>query len=425
MEHAMPAGDKPRLPPSPILDRLDPLASRVLTQVVRIAEEEGLEPYLVGGIVRDLFLRLSSQDVDLVMEGDAVAFARRLAGQLGARLVSHHRFGTATLLVHGMTLDLASARTESYPRPGALPVVRAGTLEQDLERRDFTINAMALCLAPSRYGDLVDPLGGMEDLRLGVVSAIHEKSFVDDATRLLRAVRYEQRFGFRLGSETESLLRRETRMLSTISGDRIRHELERIFQEKRPERCLDRASSLDILQAIHPALRWEPWMTEAVRSAEGGGELSAPVLAALMVYRMEAGQMGQVFERLRFPGTWQVAAQEASHLAAELTGLARPGLRPSQLYNALRPYGAEAIHTCRLATGSPIIRGRLGEYLESLRDVRPLLTGEDVIRLGVPRGPAIGATLDTLRQARLDGVAATREDEETLVRRRLAAPASE
>ncbi|GAI51444.1 unnamed protein product, partial [marine sediment metagenome] len=190
------------------------------------ASKLGQELYLVGGAVRDLFLGRANFDLDLVVEGDAIKLAQELAKDGQAKLTVHPRFGTAKLSYTDFSLDLATARRETYSQPGALPTVQPGSLTDDLRRRDFSINAMALCLTPDRFGELVDLYHSKDDLDNGLIRILHPRSFIDDATRILRGLRYEQRLGFKLEPKTAELLRRDAAMLDTISGDRIRHELE-------------------------------------------------------------------------------------------------------------------------------------------------------------------------------------------------------
>src|SRR3954469_21580085 len=202
---------------------------------------EGLAPaWLVGGAVRDLMLAGQTVDLDIAIEGDAREVARELAARLDGQAVEHERFGTATVRAGGLMVDLASTRRESYAAPGALPDVEPATLDEDLGRRDFTINAMAASLDAARLGELRDPLGGEADLRDGVIRILHPGSFIDDPTRLLRAIRYEARFGFRMDEQTERLAREAIAAdaLSTVSGARIRDELlDMLGESYRPDRA--------------------------------------------------------------------------------------------------------------------------------------------------------------------------------------------
>src|SRR4030042_1495708 len=207
--------------PQPLLALVKDISGQAAKQIERVD--------LVGGVVRDLLLGYPNFDLDLVVEGDAVRLAQRVAETGQARLLAHHRFGTAKLRYENFILDLATARKETYARPGALPAVTPGTLKDDLIRRDFSINAMAISLSAQDYGELIDPHQGKDDLEHRLIRVLHPKSFRDDATRILRGVCYEQRLGFEFEARTARLLKRDIPMLDTISGDRISKELEHIF----------------------------------------------------------------------------------------------------------------------------------------------------------------------------------------------------
>src|SRR4030043_830726 len=231
------------------------------------ASELGQELYIVGGVVRDLFLGRANFDFDLVVEGDAIELARKLAKDSQAKLTVHSRFGTAKITYPGFSLDLATARSETYSKPGALPTVKPGSLKDDLIRRDFSINAMALHLNPQRFGELIDLHHGKDDLERRLIHILHPKSFIDDDPRILRAIRYETRLGFKLEAETEKLLRRDVTMLDTISGDRIRHEMGLTLKEEKPERAISRAEELEVLRQLHPSLKGNGWLSKKFSQA--------------------------------------------------------------------------------------------------------------------------------------------------------------
>src|SRR4030042_3307017 len=233
---------------SPLLEKYLPPPVLALVKIAGAeASELGLGLYIVGGVLRDLFLGRANFDFDLVVEGEAIELAQKIAKDSQAKLTVHSRFGTAKLNSPGFSLDLATARSETYSKPGALPTVKPGNLKDDLVRRDFSINAMALHLNPKRFGEFIDLYHGKGDLDNKLIRILHPNSFIDDATRILRAVRYEQRLGFKLEAETEKLLRRDVTMLDTISGDPIRHELELILKEDKPELAIRRAEELRVL----------------------------------------------------------------------------------------------------------------------------------------------------------------------------------
>ena len=247
----------------------------------KIASSQGQNLYLVGGVVRDLLLEKANFDLDLVLEGDAINLARQLQQPEAMKLTTHPHFGTAKLQWDRWSVDLTTARSETYPHTGALPKVKPGSIESDLFRRDFTINAMAVHLNPDRYGELVDLYGGRDDLEHKLIRVLHEKSFIDDATRIWRALRYEQRLDFWLEADTLKLLQRDIPMLATISGDRIRYELECIFKEKLPEKVLRRAQELGVLARLQPSLRGDGWLAEKFKKAR---QISTPDLPSIALY---------------------------------------------------------------------------------------------------------------------------------------------
>jgi tRNA nucleotidyltransferase (CCA-adding enzyme) len=254
--------------------RLDPPVFALLRRVGELAAEEGVGVFLVGGPVRDLLRGAKVLDLDVAVEGDGIVFARALAQRLGGEVKGHLRFGTAVLVLRPewgppgtptaafaapVKLDVASARRESYRRPGALPTVAPGTSYDDLYRRDFTVNAMAVRLDPPAFGELLDPFGGRRDLAARLLRVLHEGSFRDDPTRLFRAVRFEQRLGFALEPGTGRLLGEAVaaRALDTVTGERIRNELFLLLSEKNPLPGLRRLRQLSLFRAVHPGFAVE------------------------------------------------------------------------------------------------------------------------------------------------------------------------
>ena len=388
---------------------------RALETSVAVAERRSVGLYLVGGAVRDLLMNASHVDIDLVVEGDAIALAGAVGRKLRARVVKHPRFGTASLRTDSVRLDFAGARTESYVRPGALPSVQPSDVLEDLARRDFAINAMALRLAGGRPDELIDPHGGQRDVAKRTLRVLHDESFQDDATRILRAVRYAGRLRFRLHRRTDALLRRDLSFLDTVSGARVRHELERIALEERVPEILRRAENRGVIQATHVALS----AGEAQRRAAAQlGTL--PVShrdAALLCILLSAASPAAVDQAM---GRLEVTGRQASILGAFVAlraqepKLMAAGLRKSEAAGLLSSRPVEAIEAFALVAerrAAEVVR----RYLASDRFVRPRLNGDDVQALGVPEGPQVGSALASLRAARLDGKTHCREDETALI----------
>ena len=274
----------------------------LVNNAVALAGNRNLPLYLVGGIVRDLLLGQINDicDLDLVVEGDAVRLAGEFAEKVGGRLMAHLIFNTAKIELGKWTIDIAMARTETYAKPGALPVVTAGTLKTDLFRRDFTINAMAISLNPDNYGELVDLYGGLKDLNNQSIRILHDKSFTDDATRIWRAIRYEQRLGFEIEPETLSLLKRNVPLMKTVGGYRLRHELELVLKEKEPEKALRRAAELGVLTVLHPSLKVDDWLVSQFRAARQSGKANPDYYLGLLLCHLNAEELQQITRYLRF-----------------------------------------------------------------------------------------------------------------------------
>ncbi len=402
-----------------IAKKLPPELVNLIKSAGNMASARGERLYLVGGTVRDLFLGQANLDVDLVIEGDAIALAQRLAEEVAARLTIHHRFNTAKLQWQQRSIDLTTARSESYVHPGALPMVKPGSLADDLYRRDFTINAVAIALTPSGYGKLIDLYGGQNDIRRKLIRVLHQRSFIDDATRIWRGLRYEQRLGFHLEGDTLKLLERDIDMLDTISGDRIRYELECVLGEPYPEKALIRAGELGVLAKVSPALNGNSLLAERFQRARQLSSPSPPpsgLYMALLAYPLSEPQLEQLISYLRLPRPLARTLRDTASIRGKLDKLADPGLRPSAVYHLLHRYSPQAVTANLLATDSPQASQYLNQYREKLRYTRPKLTGNDLMGLGIAPGPQIKEILDRLLDARLDGRVATREEEERLVK---------
>ena len=387
------------------------------------AQEQKL--YLVGGAVRDLLLHRPILDLDLVVEGDAPRLARQLAkmdrmgeekGKGEGQVTVHRQFGTARFRHGGLNIDVIMARSETYSQPGALPTVQPGKIQDDLLRRDFSINAMAIDLSPASFGQLLDPHGGWSDLeQKRNVRILYECSFIDDATRILRAIRYEKRLGLTLEKNTERLLREHIPMLDTISGDRIRHELELILKEDIPEQILERAEVLGVLQQLQPSLKGNGWLAERFREARHKAIADSALYLLLLTCHLSEADIERLIARLKIVGELGRNMRQVSHLTEVLPSLDDNALPPSGIYRLLKRYHPKTIAACSLASNSPIIRSNLERYLSHICYVKSLMDGEDLKKLGVKPGPRLGRMLETLLEARMDGQVITKEDEEAMV----------
>ena len=406
---------------APIMERrLPPGRVRRLRSTGELSDRRGVGLYIVGGAVRDMLLSHTPTDMDLTSVGGGPELAADLARQLGGEVIARSQFGTSKVRVADAVVDLAVARRESYAHPGALPTVSTGSIHEDLARRDFTINAMAISLAPGEWGQLVDLFDGRADLRRRLVRVLRPGSFVDDATRILRAVRYANRLGFQLESDTEGLMRRSMSYLDTIKGDRVRHEMQRIFGEDRVASILGLAQDLGVLSAIHPAVSVERRALTRLRHAGAVPANETDLrLLSLLAFSVPSGALPSLIARLNMDSHWAAVARDTGSVREIFTSLRSPGLRPSQTHDLLRRFSPAAIRGCAMATDEPLIARRLEQYDAELRHVRTALGGGDLIALGVPEGPMVGELLSEILTARLDGTVTAREDESRIVARRL------
>ena len=320
-----------------------------------LAEERGQNLYLVGGAVRDLILGEPVCDLDLVVEGDGVALARALAEITPAEITTHPHFGTAKLRRDEHSLDITSARRETYARPGALPTVEPGSLKDDLFRRDYTINAMALSLNPKGHGEVIDYYDGQTDLEQRHLRVLHDNSFIDDATRIWRGLRYEQRLGFTLEDNTRRLMARDIPILGTISGDRIRYELECIFREAQPENVISRGCEVGALQQINPALNGNGWLEEKYRALRQQCAPKTPPFdhyLALLAYNLSEEEGRQLAAFLKLPKSADKVIRDTITVKAKLKKIAAPTVKASYAYQLLHGVSPTAITVATLATSS-------------------------------------------------------------------------
>lgn len=395
-------------------NRLSPEVREILATAGLLASDLGFNLYLVGGMVRDLLLGRENLDLDLVTEGDAVTLAYKMEETVGGKVTVHPRFRTATVAFDNRSIDFVTARSETYSRPGALPVISPDKIASDLARRDFTVNSMAVNLSPAKYGRLIDPYNGQHDLEQKVIRILHPRSFIDDATRMWRAVRYEQRLGFTIEPETLDLLKKNLDMLETISRDRIRHELEHVLSEKYPEKAIKRAGELGMLEKIHPLLRYDDRI--AVQFSESREryhpeKVPVEVYLALLVYRMESEPISEIVSGIHVRKKQSQVLSEISTLKEKAGIIDDYPLQPSAVYLNLEGLSPETLTAAMIAEESRAVKDNISLYLDELRHVRISLTGADLRQMGFTSGPRVKLVLDHLLEAKLDGEVTDRQDE--------------
>ena len=378
----------------------------------RLASEKNVPVFLVGGQVRDAVLEISVRDLDFVLVGDAPALAADIADRLGGQFTVHSRFGTATVYIEGYHVDIVTARKESYSFPGSLPEISPSDLDDDLARRDFSINAMALPLS-GKNPKIIDPFGGRKDLSEGLIRVLHSGSFADDPTRMMRAVRYEQRLGFNITVDTLLELGQTISRghISAVSGDRWRQELYRVFLEYESVPILIRLMQLGILQGIHPALT----DARAVNKLLGQSEIPSSHLISALVANMNSVDGDSLSQRLNMPSDLTRIVRDTITLGGLKSSISAPDVKISEICRILDALEPGAIEATVRFTSEPLLSERLIRYLREWRHLRGFLTADDLLDMGIPSGPRIGKMLRELRSALLDGLVSNMADERTLI----------
>ncbi len=412
-------------------ERLPTEAWELVQLAGKVAERLDYNVYLVGGIVRDLLLRVPNLDLDLVVEGDGLIFADEFARATGGRANKYIKFKTGVVVLpDGRKVDVATARMEYYEEPGALPEVMAGPLKRDLYRRDFTINAMAIKLNKPDAFTLIDYFGGQRDLKDKVIRAIHNLSFVEDPTRAFRAVRFEQRYGFRIGGQTERLIKQavEQKLFNRVSGTRLSNELRQMLSEKAPLRVVERMEKLGLLPFIHPDLHLTPSIEELFRRI---GEVLAwydllfleekadtwIIYMAALFKEIPSSEVQELSKRLSLSKRCNRVLLEAHQKTPYAARLLAKGIKdPVKIYTILKPLALETVLYTMAFTTSEEAKRAISLYLTRLKHEEPILTGKDLVAMGIEPGPVYSEILDALKVARLRGRVSSREDEVSLVK---------
>lgn len=421
----------------------------LLENIGRVADLEGARAYIVGGLVRDILIQDTIKigavpmDLDIVVEGDAIKLGKYLSVDLGGSLTVHRRFGTCTLATSGaLKIDLATARKEEYESPACLPAVKFSTLKEDLSRRDFTINAMAISLSKDDFGKLIDFFGGEDDLRSGRVRVLHDKSFIDDPTRILRAVRFEQRLGFTIDTHTEKLILDAVRknMFTAVEPQRVRGELILILKERSPLKVVRRMEDLHELRFIHPKLRLNKdiiklfsnldkacdWYETSHKSASTLREVPRserpasrnPAIEKWLAYlmalsgRLGYGDVAAMENKFAFKKSERVKMLSYKrHGDRTFKLLNKSNLAPSAVYDILKGLPREAVILLLARSQSRAAISRIKAYIENYSALRANIRGHDIKEMGLKPGPRFKKILEKVLHRKIDGFLKTKEDE--------------
>jgi tRNA nucleotidyltransferase (CCA-adding enzyme) len=408
-------------------ERLTDRLMLVLKNIGEVAAKSGMAAYVVGGFVRDLFLYRKNEDIDIVIEGDGISFARKYAKLYGARVHCHEKFGTAVIIFNdGFKIDVASARMEYYQFPAALPTVEMSSIKLDLFRRDFTINTLAIHLKPERFGTLIDFFSAQRDLKDKVIRVLHNLSFVEDPTRIFRAIRFEQRFGFSIGKLTTGLIDNAVKMgfFKQLSGRRVFSELRLILQEENPVPALVRLGDYDLFSFLNPSIKPDKEMVEKLNSAKKvlswfdllfleESYMKWAVYFLVLIRNCTKSETKALCDRLGLaPKNRAIFLKERFEAEACLAGFQRhPALENSVVYTGLSGFKTELALYLMALTEKESIKRSISHYFTHLRFMKPLIRGEDLVRLGFTPGPIFKKVLTGILHEKLNGGLKTREEE--------------
>ena len=403
----------------------------LLMEFGRVGDELGYSVFAVGGFVRDLLLRVENFDVDIVVEGDGIRLAEEFEKKFPCRIRTHKKFGTAIILLsEGLKVDVATARWEFYDSPAALPTVERASIKTDLYRRDFTINTLAIQLNPKAFGELIDFFGGVKDVKEKVIQVLHNLSFVEDPTRVFRAIRFEQRFGFQIGKHTQNLMKNAVKVgfLERLSGGRVLSELILILQEEDPLPALKRMRDFNLFHLLHPSLKFDEQaevLFEQIHHVISWFDLLflEQRYECWLIYFyglidfLKEGEREALCQRLAMNEKLRKRVLEgklqADRILLQIFSWINADRRPkrSEIYDILDPLSTESKLFMMAKTTQVATRRYISLYFTQLKDTKPLLRGKDLIQMGMKSGPLIRRALTGLLKARLDEQVITRQDE--------------
>jgi tRNA nucleotidyltransferase (CCA-adding enzyme) len=388
-----------------------------------IAERSGSSAYLVGGSVRDLKRGEANLDIDIVVEGDGIRFARALGRKLKARVKTHQRFGTAVLVTDFLKFDVATARTEFYESPAALPQIEVSSIKKDLYRRDFTINTLAVSLNQGSFGRLMDFFGGQRDIKERTIRILHNLSFIEDPTRAFRAIRFSERFAFRISKHTKNLIKTAVRinLFDKLSGSRLYDEINLLFHETEPAIAIKRLSEFDLLRCIHPAIKLTKGLSEkfeAVQEAYAWFKLlfieekmnKSHLFLMALLEDLSEGDRDSALDRLHVPQNVKKEILESIYGSARALSKLKKA-SPKEIYQTLTPLTIPTVLFAMARAKSDEERKAISLFLVRLRGTMPELIGKDLKSMGYMSGPIYRKIFKAITEARIEGVLKSREDE--------------
>ena len=408
-------------------ERLSRRLLGILQTIGEVADQCGYGAYVVGGFVRDLFLYRSDEDVDIVIEGDGIAFAKTYAKLQKARIHTYAKFGTAVIIFEdGFKIDVASARLEYYTFPAALPIVEMSSIKLDLFRRDFTINTLAIQLNREKFGTLIDFFSARKDLKEKIIRVLHNLSFVEDPTRVFRAIRFEQRFGFTIGKLTNRLIQNAVNMnfFRGLSGRRVLTEMKQILQEDNPVPAIIRLNDLDLLKFIHPSIQVDQRLISELNSAKQAlawhdllfldeSYMKWVVYFLVLIHSCDPRRSKEICNRFELAMHYQnIFCRERFAAEKTVAELVRNLPIPNnELYRKLSEFRTELILFMMAITQQNKVKKAISHYFTGLRNVGVSINGKDLIKMGVKPGPVYKEIFQATLDAKLNGKLKTKKDE--------------
>jgi len=398
---------------------------RFLQSIGEKADREDCAAFVVGGVVRDLILKRDNLDLDIVLEADAVKFAQEFSREYDASVIVYKQFKTATIVFsNGLKIDFATARKESYPYRGALPVVRDGAIHDDLSRRDFTINALAIQLNKNQFGQLRDDFQGLPDLKRRKIRILYDQSFLDDPTRILRAVRFEQRFYFQIEKKSLDMLKLALKKnaVSYVKPPRYFEEFKKIFREEHPEKALQRLKDMGGLDFLKIRFKDFSKIWKSMKKIEKNldwyeKQYAAKKIESWLIYFLallegvSVRKMKTIFHEFNFKKADRKKILSCKNVPGILKRLDLKTINPSQIFQLLKPLSYETILFLKAKALSPLVIKHIEDFLLKYEAVRLSVDGNDLAYMGIPPGKVMGDILKNILCAKIDGFVATKEDE--------------
>lgn len=381
---------------------------RLILKIGKYADEFGINAFLVGGFVRDLFLKFNNNDIDLTVEGEGIKFGKFLADILYGSFKSFEKFGTCRIfLKNGWKIDIASARKEVYKKPGALPDVEFSSIKAELYRRDFTINSMAICINRNNFGALIDFFGGMNDLKNKIIRVLHNKSFIDDPTRIIRAIRFKTRFKFNFDKKTEKLLKKAIKkdVFSTVSAERLRDEFLLLLEEKNFFDALKLSEKYDILKKIYKNLKLNKYFVKYFLKFKNAGLLNKFLL---LIFNLNLRQSMELAEKLKLSNEWKNVIYEVIENKNKFLKFFK-----NKKFNKLNVYGLFKKLDSKTMDFLYLFceNNEIKSFIKKIKEVKIELNGEQIKKAGIKEGPEIGKILDIIKYKKITGEIKNKKDE--------------